>query len=658
MSPRPEAVGGRRRARIGVRALLFAGGFVLAGATAAMAYWTVSVIYGNPNYALAQANSLSAATTPTATVNGSGAITVGWSLPASQLPGTHYQVTRTSGPGSPAPVCTVASTSTSCQDSNLTAGTAYSYSVAASLASWKSSSIAVSATTATPTFAITLSPSPYTAGTAISVTKVQATIGASVDSTYTGTKTISWSGLANSPSGQAPSYPSSSVTFTNGVANPGSTFTAYAAGTNTLTATDANATTVTGSSTFTVTFGPATKIVLSGGTSLASASNETLTATIEDAAGNTVTTGADATRSVTFAQPSGSGSVTGLGSSTASGGIASKVVTGNVAGTANLQASATLTQGATTSNTLAVTVTFGPATKIVLSGGTSLASASNETLTATIEDAAGNAVTTGADASPSVSFTEPTGSGSVTGLGSSTAAGGIAQLSVTGNVAGTANLQANATLTRGSTTSNTLAVTVTFGPATKIVLSGSTSPLGSGAPRTVTATIEDAAGNTVTAGADSSRSITFAQPTGTGSVTGLGSSPATGGIATKVVTGNAVGSVTLQASAPLTQGTTTSGTIAFTVNPAPTITSPTVGSPENPGHGGTATFTMSGTNFESGLTVTGNGSATVNSFTWTSSTTISVNVTGKGGSGASGSFTVTNPDGGTVTSANGSFTNG
>jgi flagellar basal body rod protein FlgG len=56
--------------------------------------------------------------------------------------------------------------------------------------------------------------------------------------------------------------------------------------------------------------------------------------------------------------------------------------------------------------------------------------------------------------------------------------------------------------------------------------------------------------------------------------------------------------------------------------------------------------------------VTGSGSAAVTSFTWLTSTSISVNVTGSGAFGANGFFKVTNPDGGTVSSANGSFKNG
>jgi hypothetical protein len=97
---------------------------------------------------------------------------------------------------------------------------------------------------------------------------------------------------------------------------------------------------------------------------------------------------------------------------------------------------------------------------------------------------------------------------------------------------------------------------------------------------------------------------------------------------------------------------------AFTVNAGPTIATPTKASPINPGHNGETTFTMTGTNFVNGLTVTGSGTAEVQAFKWLTSTTISVTVKGRGENTGLGSFTVTNPDGGSVTSEEGSFKNG
>jgi hypothetical protein len=140
----------RRRPAIrrshGLRLLLVVGGFLLAGAAAAVAYWTISVVYGGGNYTLAQATSLAAPTSPTVSETAATTIRVGWT--ASTQPTDvveQYTVTRTS-PGTPATVCTVARTVTSCDDTGLTPGATYGYSVVAVLDNWQSSAITTSAT--------------------------------------------------------------------------------------------------------------------------------------------------------------------------------------------------------------------------------------------------------------------------------------------------------------------------------------------------------------------------------------------------------------------------------------------------------------------------------------------------------------------------------
>jgi hypothetical protein len=133
---------------IATRLLLLTVGFLIAGASAALAYWTISTVYAPTSYAIAQANSLSAPSAPTATETGATAITVGWTLPATQLTGAQYKVTRNSGPGSGTVVCAVASNITSCQDMALSSATAYGYTVKAVIGTnWQSSPIAASATT-------------------------------------------------------------------------------------------------------------------------------------------------------------------------------------------------------------------------------------------------------------------------------------------------------------------------------------------------------------------------------------------------------------------------------------------------------------------------------------------------------------------------------
>jgi hypothetical protein len=64
-------------------------------------------------------------------------------------------------------------------------------------------------------------------------------------------------------------------------------------------------------------------------------------------------------------------------------------------------------------------------------------------------------------------------------------------------------------------------------------------------------------------------------------------------------------------------------------------------------------FNIIGTGFVNGATVSISGGFTVNSVTFTSATILSVNVKANAGNPNKGTFdlTVTNPDGGTVTSA-------
>ena len=323
--------------------------------------------------------------------------------------------------------------------------------------------------------------------------------------------------------------------------------------------------------TFNVLLGPASQIILSGDTSdLTSGIQRTFTAIIADAGGNPITTGPDSTVNVTLGKsnPAGSGTVTGLATAAAVSGAVTETVTGNLAGVLKLQATATLSGGAPTSNTLTVNILAGPASQVALTGSQAdLASGTARTYTATVEDAAGNAITSGPDSTPDIAFAKTNaGGGSVTGLATVTAVGGVSIDSVTGVLAGTIKVQASATLSGpGATSSNTKTFNVVAGPATQIVLTGGVANLQGGISRIFTATIEDAVGNTVTAGSDSTANVTLAEASGTGTVTGLTSSAANSGLATDSVTGGLIGSVSLQASATLGGNPVSSNTRTFNV---------------------------------------------------------------------------------------------
>ena len=101
-------------------------------------------------------------------------------------------------------------------------------------------------------------PASPTAGSPFTLTLTAELVGGATDTTYNGTKTVTFSGPSNSPFGSTPIYPST-VTFTNGVGT--ASVTLYNAASTTLIATDG---TKTGSSTFTVGSGTAAKLIWSG----------------------------------------------------------------------------------------------------------------------------------------------------------------------------------------------------------------------------------------------------------------------------------------------------------------------------------------------------------------------------------------------------------
>src|SRR5437868_2339990 len=257
-----------------------------------------------------------------------------------------------------------------------------------------------------------------------------------------------------------------------------------------------------GTGTLTIAAGTATKLALSGSTSsLGSGSTRVLTATIQDVNGNTITTGADSTLSVTFAKTAGTGTVTGLGSATASGGAATLTVTGNQPGAITITASATGSAGALTpgtGNPITFNVVTGTASKIALSGSTAnLTAGTTRTLTATIQDSAGNTITTGADSTLSVTFAKTTGTGSVTVVGSVNAVAGVANITITGATAGSVTIGASGgSLAAG--TGNPITFTVVANTTVDhFAFATISSPQTAGTPFNITITAQDAGNNTV-----------------------------------------------------------------------------------------------------------------------------------------------------------------
>jgi hypothetical protein len=118
--------------------------------------------------------------------------------------------------------------------------------------------------------------------------------------------------------------------------------------------------------------------------------------------------------------------------------------------------------------------------------------------------------------------------------------------------------------TLGSIAIGSAVASATPGVASQIVLTSSTGPLLlQGQPTTLTATIEDSSGTTVTG---STAAVTFAKVGGTGSVSGLGTFNAVGGVATDVITGATFNTVNLQAVAVVGTSTLNSNIILANYN--------------------------------------------------------------------------------------------
>lgn len=162
------------------------------------------------------------------------------------------------------------------------------------------------------------------------------------------------------------------------------------------------------SNSFTVAPGAADHLTLTGSTAdLVAGSSRTLTAEIEDAFDNMV----DSTAPVAFAKTGGTGAVTGLGSSSASGGTASRQVVGDKWGAVTIRASSNGVTGAS----ISFKVVPGPAKRLVFTMSTGqLKLGTSALLAVEIQDAHGNRVPSPARG---VTFAQAAGAGRVAGLG-------------------------------------------------------------------------------------------------------------------------------------------------------------------------------------------------------------------------------------------------
>ena len=281
------------------------------------------------------------------------------------------------------------------------------------------------------------------------------------------------------------------------------------------------------SSTFTIAVGAATQLAFTtqpnGGTA-ATAWTQQPAVTVQDAGGNTV----NSSLAITLAITNGTGTSGAVLSCTANT-IPAIAGTASFAGCQiNLAGSAyTLTASATGVSSGAsspFSISAGTATQLsfTIQPQTTPQSTNMASISVAVKDAQGNTVTT-STASIALAITSGTGTG-----GATFACTGGNTLAASSGVATFASCQINSigtgyTLTASSTgltsaVSTTFNITISVGPATKLVF---TTQPGGGTGGTAWATqpivsVEDANGNTVTTGTGSNASITLAITSGTG----------------------------------------------------------------------------------------------------------------------------------------------
>jgi hypothetical protein len=336
--------------------------------------------------------------------------------------------------------------------------------------------------------------------------------------------------------------PASPITPTGGSAT--SALTPTTVGAATITVTAAGLTSATAS--LQVNAGAATKLVLVPATTSTQVNTAVpYTATIQDANGNTVST---ATTPITFTVTGVSGTFNPVSPITPTGGSATSALTPTTTGAATI----TATAAGLTSATASLQVNAGAATKLVLVPTTTSTSVNTPVpYTATIQDASGNTVST---ATTPITFTVTGVSGTFNPVSPITPTGGSATSTLTPTTAGAATI----TVTAAGLTSASASLNVNPGAAIKLALVPTTSTTQAGVAVGYTATIQDAAGNTVTT---ATNSITFSVSGASGSFNPASPITASGGVATTSLTPTTIGTATITATASGLSGASASLTV-------------------------------------------------------------------------------------------------
>jgi trimeric autotransporter adhesin len=298
------------------------------------------------------------------------------------------------------------------------------------------------------------------------------------------------------------------------------------------------------------------------------------TVTIQDAGGNTVSTGASSSAPIALSLTTGSGALTGCSSPTTTAGVAA--FTGcsiNTADTGDILTATDATNILTTTST-PFNVTVGAAHQLAFTtepsptatGGTAFAAQP----AVTVQDAGGNTVTTD---SSTVTLATSAGPGTLSGCVPSDTAGVTTFTGCSIDTDGTYTLAASDGPLAGATSSS---IVVSTGAASQLAFTAQPSPTATGGTPFAAqpaVTVEDAGGNTVTTDAST---VTLATTAGPGTVSGCVPTETTGVVTFSGCSIDTDGTYTLSASdggltggpsTPITVSTGAPTQVAFTTEP-------------------------------------------------------------------------------------------
>jgi hypothetical protein len=438
-------------------------------------------------------------------------------------------------------------------------------------------------------YRITAASGTPTAGASDVLTIKLVDASGNVVTTFTGSKTLTFSGLGNSPGNNVPTVAGVSlgtgttISFVNGVSSGTVNLIAYDAQTATLAATDGTlSTSSTGGAGVSLTVGPASPSELAMKTEPSSsvtagvAFSSQPAVYVEDTYGNVVTT--DNSSMVTASVQAGTGPLTGTTTATASGGVATftALAAPTLAQTGlQLKFTDSSTGSPTVNDTTSIMVNAGPASKLTYTILPSTGTAGTAfSVTVQSQDANGNP--SSPTSNTTITLSKATGGGSLSGtLTGTIATSGNSVTIATGVYSKADTMTLTATATAGETTLTPVtsgSIVFSAGAATQLAYTSVPSTGTAGTAFSVTVQSQDANGNP--SSPTSNTTITLSQATGGGSLSGtLTGTIATSGNSVTIATGVYSKADTMTLTATATAGETTltpvtSGSIVFSAGAA------------------------------------------------------------------------------------------